>query len=203
MRHRIDHLVDERLDVFDLGVQEHLWRVVGGGERQQVDGGETGLLARRHENDDGLARAVSLDRVVRRPGHGQQPGSRVRHVQALDVELERDGANVRVEVERAVGAAAEPVGDVLGVGHGSAEGQDPDGLLELRRDVAHARAHDLDDRTLRASEQVDLVADEQLHVLHVLPLLPAAREDVPLFRRRDDDVPLCDQLQVGGLELNF
>ena len=42
-----------------------------------------------------------------------------------------------------------------------------------------------------------LAANEELHVLHVLPLLPAPRQHVPLVRRRHDDVPLRQQLQVS------
>ena len=59
----------------------------------------------------------------------------MRDVHAVDVELERHGPHVGVEVEGGVGAAAEPAGQVLGVGHGGAQGHDPHLLLQLGGDV--------------------------------------------------------------------
>lgn len=49
-----------------------------------------------------------------------------------------------------------------------------------------------------SSDQVRLVHDEEADVLDVLPLLPAAGQDVPFVRGADDDVALAEQLQVGA-----
>ena len=47
-----------------------------------------------------------------------------------------------------------------------------------------------------AADEVHLVDDEQRDALHVLALLPPAREHVPPLRRRDDNRRLLEQLQV-------
>lgn len=98
------------------------------------------------------------DGVVHRLGHGQQAGLSVTHVEALreegeeavvkmlsphgseasppvlthlDVQLQRHGPHVGVEIECGRGAAAEPVGHVFGIGQRGAEGHDADGTLNL------------------------------------------------------------------------
>ena len=60
----------------------------------------------------------------------------------------------------------------------------------------HPGAYHLDDGAVGAAHEVHLAADEKLDVLDILSLLPAAREDVPLVRRRHDDVAFGQQLQV-------
>ena len=69
------------------------------------------------------------------PAHGEQPRRVVGDVHAVDVELERHWPHVGVKVEGGVGAAAEPAGQVLGIGHGRAQGNDPHLLLQLGGDV--------------------------------------------------------------------
>lgn len=49
-----------------------------------------------------------------------------------------------------------------------------------------------------SSNEVSLVHDEEADVLDVLPLLPAARQDVPFVRGADNDVTLPQQLQVSA-----
>ena len=93
-------------------------------------------------------------------------------VERVDLMLQGDRADVGAEVEGAVGAAAQPVGQVLVVGHGGAQGDDPDRLVHLGRHATHPGAYELDDGPVRYNNEMDLVADEQLDVLHVLPLLP-------------------------------
>ena len=41
----VSHLVDEALDVLCVCVQEAVWRVLRGGEGQEVDGRDAGLEA--------------------------------------------------------------------------------------------------------------------------------------------------------------
>lgn len=100
------------------------------------------------------------DGVIHRFGHGQQASLSVTHVEALreeesgaitkpsekevstrkncppvlpdlDVQLEGDGPDVGVEIERSRGAAAKPVGHVFGIGQRRTEGHDADGTLNL------------------------------------------------------------------------
>ena len=47
------------------------------------------------------------------------------------------------------------------------------------------------------SQQVDLIDDQQGHLLHVRPVLPAAADAVPLLRRADDDVGSQQRAHVG------
>lgn len=61
----------------------------------------------------------------------------------LDVQLQRYGPDVGVEVECGRGAAAQPVGHIFGVGQRRAERHDADGALNLRGDVPHPGADDL------------------------------------------------------------
>lgn len=49
-----------------------------------------------------------------------------------------------------------------------------------------------------AADEMELVDNEEVDALDVLPLLPPPGEDVPLIRGADDDVPLGQQFQVGG-----
>ena len=63
--------------------------------------------------------------------------------EALDVQLEGHWPHVGMEAEESVCAGAQPLAKVLGVGHGGAEGHDAHLAVDLRGDVAHARAHHL------------------------------------------------------------
>ena len=45
---------------------------------------------------------------------------------------------------------------------------------------------------------MNLVADEEAKVLHILPLLPPSRNDVPLRGSANDDVPLLEQTKVSA-----
>ena len=62
------------------------------------------------------------------------------------MELEGDRSDVGMKVEECGGAAAEPLGDVLGVGQRRAERHDADVLLDLGRHEAHPRADHLQHR---------------------------------------------------------
>mmetsp|Transcript_20226 Transcript_20226/g.41320 ORF Transcript_20226/g.41320 Transcript_20226/m.41320 type:complete len:682 (-) Transcript_20226:1713-3758(-) len=178
-------------------VQEAARRVVGGGEREQVDGRELCLLGRRHKDDGRLVDGVVDHGVVGGLAHGEQPTGHVRDVVALDVNLERYRPHVGVEVEEAVVRAADPLGEVLGIGERGGEREDAHLVVGLAGDVTHARDHDLEHRPHLPSDEVHLVDDEQRDVLHVLALLPPAREHVPPLRRRDDHRAALEQLEVG------
>ena len=71
----------------------------------------------------------------------------------LYVQLQGHRPDVGVEVEEAVGGGAQPLAQVLGVGHGGAESHNPHLALDLRGHVAHARAHHLQHR-LQERERV-------------------------------------------------
>ena len=45
---------------------------------------------------------------------------------------------------------------------------------------------------------MNLVADEETNVLHILPLLPPSRDDVPLRGSADDDISLLEQTKVSA-----
>ena len=68
----------------------------------------TDLFPRGDEDQRGLLGRVLQDGMIDGLGHGEQSRSRVRHVQALDVELQRNGTHVGVEIERRVRRATQP-----------------------------------------------------------------------------------------------
>lgn len=68
------------------------------------------------------------------------------------MELQRNGPDVGVEVECGCGAAAQPVSHVFGVGQRRAEGHDADRTLDLRGDVPHPGADDLQHGLTRRNE---------------------------------------------------
>lgn len=63
----------------------------------------------------------------------------------LDVELQRYRAHIGVEIEGGRSTATKPMGHILGVGQGRAEGHNADGPLDLRGDVAHSGTDHLQD----------------------------------------------------------
>lgn len=64
----------------------------------------------------------------------------------LDVQFQRHGAHVRVEVERGGGTAAQPVGHVLSIWERGAKRHNTNGPLNLGGDVAHPGADHFQDR---------------------------------------------------------
>mmetsp|Transcript_32797 Transcript_32797/g.86200 ORF Transcript_32797/g.86200 Transcript_32797/m.86200 type:complete len:276 (-) Transcript_32797:1640-2467(-) len=96
---RVLDLGEERRDIGRLGVEEAARLAVGRGVREQIDGRELRLLGSGHVNDARPVGSVVDDRVVRRLRHREQPRRRVRHIEPLNVQLERHGAHVRVKVE--------------------------------------------------------------------------------------------------------
>ncbi len=48
------------------------------------------------------------------------------------------------------------------------------------------------------SNEMNLIYNEETNVLHVLPLFPAAWQDVPLVWGADDDVTFTQQLEVSA-----
>lgn len=67
-------------------------------------------------------------------------------------------------------------------------------MVQLRRDESHAGGDDLDDGAKRASDQVHLVDDNQVDVLHVLALPPSSRDHVPVLGCGKDDRATLEKL---------
>ena len=133
-------------EVFFTAVQETLGLGVCRAERQQVHSCELGLLARRHKDNHRELGGVLADGVVDGLHHGDEAGRGVGDGEALDVQLQGNRPHVGVETEEAMGGGSQPLAQVLGVGHRRTQGHDADLTLDLGRDVAHARAHDLKHR---------------------------------------------------------
>ena len=141
-----------RQKILLLAVQEALRLLVGSTEGEQIDGGEPGLLARGHKDNGGQLGGVPTHGMVDGLDHGHQARRGVRDGKALHVELQRNRAHVRVEAEEAVGAGPQPLAQVLGIGHGRAQSHNAHLALDLRGDVAHARAHHLQHRLQEGEE---------------------------------------------------
>mmetsp|Transcript_91188 Transcript_91188/g.158074 ORF Transcript_91188/g.158074 Transcript_91188/m.158074 type:complete len:241 (+) Transcript_91188:1708-2430(+) len=67
-------------------------------------------------------------------------------------------------------------------------------------DVAHATDDHLEDGATVAAQQMDLIKDDECHVPHVRPVLPVARDTVPLLRRGAEDVR---RIQQGDVRLGI
>ena len=48
-----------------------------------------------------------------------------------------------------------------------------------------------------STNQMQLVHNKQVYILHILPLLPPPGEDVPVLRCRHDDCPLLEEAEVS------
>mmetsp|Transcript_112262 Transcript_112262/g.317542 ORF Transcript_112262/g.317542 Transcript_112262/m.317542 type:complete len:389 (+) Transcript_112262:1395-2561(+) len=178
-------------------VQEAFGLVVGRGVQQQVDCRHAGLLAIRHEHDHGLVGRVMLDGLVHGTAHGEQPCGPMVDVETLDDHLKRHCPHVRREIEEARAAGPDPLANVLGIRQGGSKCHYPDGLLDLHRDVAHAAHHCLECWPDVTVQQVQLINNEEAHLLDALPRLPAATHQVPLLGSRDHHVGLLKDLHVA------
>eukprot|EP00982_Pelagococcus_subviridis_P006987 30392-Pelagococcus_subviridis.AAC.4 len=189
-----------RRDVVRIAREEFIRLSVRGRERQKVERGELRVLSRRDEHDGGfgVAGRVLADGGVHRPRHRLHPGLEVHDVHALDVYVERHRPHSRWKVEHPVRTRAEPLAEVLRVRERRAQADDANRLVELRADVTHPARDHLHRRSDGAADEVQLVRDEQRDVLHVLPLLPSSADDVPLVRRRDDDLSSLQKLEIRG-----
>mmetsp|Transcript_96000 Transcript_96000/g.248258 ORF Transcript_96000/g.248258 Transcript_96000/m.248258 type:complete len:606 (-) Transcript_96000:3275-5092(-) len=178
-------------------MEEALRLVVSRSVQQEVNGGHARLLAVGHEHNDGLVGRVMLDGLIDGPAHRQESRGAVVDVETLDHHLKRDGSHVRREVEQAGAACADPLADIASVGQRGRQGHDTDRLLDLHGDVPHARDHSLQSGADVAVKQMQLIDDEEAHLLHALTRLPSAAHQVPLLRSRDHDVRLLEDLDVG------
>ena len=96
------------------------------------------------------------------------------HVESVDVQLQRHWSYVGMKIKGSIGRATEPIGYILGIGHGSSQSNDPDGLVQLGRNVPHSGANDLNDGSILTSKQMNFVANEQMDILHIFTLLPSS-----------------------------
>ena len=194
----IRDLVDVRRQILGVTREELFGLPIRGGKREQVERSQLCVLARGHKHDGGLAgRRVLTDGAVHGPGHRLHTRLEVDDVDAGDADIEGHRPDRRGKVEEAVRRRADPLAQVPRVGQRSAKTDDANRLFELGADVPHAARDHLHDRSHRASNQVELIRDEERDVLHVFPLLPPAADHVPLLWRGDDHLALLEQLQVN------
>eukprot|EP00754_Rhynchopus_humris_P049346 Rhum_TRINITY_DN8342_c0_g1::Rhum_TRINITY_DN8342_c0_g1_i1::g.27448::m.27448 len=174
--------------------------------RNQRYARQTRLATRRHEDDDrlhGLDAGVRhdlrvlLDRGEARLVHRGHAGAVVAAGVSLDVQLERNGANLRPEVVKAHVLDAHPRRKVRRVRKRRGEPDHADLAAEVPAHVPHAADDHLEDRTTVASEHVDLVDHHKRDALHVRPALPVPRDAVPLLGRAAEDVRLAQLGHVG------
>mmetsp|Transcript_57678 Transcript_57678/g.103595 ORF Transcript_57678/g.103595 Transcript_57678/m.103595 type:complete len:297 (+) Transcript_57678:4096-4986(+) len=153
-----------------------------------------GLLTRVHEDENLILSSILHQLLIAHLVHG---------VEALDGLLVRN-ADVRLlewhwavlvaKVEEALlRIHPEEDGDILVVGQRGRETDQTDVLLG-GLDLADGSCHNrLKNWTARVMQQVDLIHDDQSDKLRVSTLVPSlAGDDVPLLRRRNDDLCLVD-----------
>mmetsp|Transcript_35120 Transcript_35120/g.82096 ORF Transcript_35120/g.82096 Transcript_35120/m.82096 type:complete len:336 (+) Transcript_35120:1621-2628(+) len=116
---------------------------------------------------------------------------------ALDVSSHRHGPHARLEVEEPHHPNAEPICNVIGVRQRGGQAHEADRLVQVARDVSHARHNDLQHWPSILAQQVDLIDDDQAHAAHVGPVLPVAGDAIPLLRRGHHDIGALQSFDVG------
>mmetsp|Transcript_29084 Transcript_29084/g.91049 ORF Transcript_29084/g.91049 Transcript_29084/m.91049 type:complete len:573 (+) Transcript_29084:1267-2985(+) len=188
---------EHRLELTHRHVEELALLLVRRAVGDQVERRQPRLAAARDEDEGRLVGRVDGDGAVGRLVHRRHARAVVLPREARDVHLEWHRPHRRLEVEDRVVRDAEPVGEVARVGHGGRESDDAHRLRHPLRHVPHARDDHLEDGPALLAEQVDLVDDDQRHLLHVVALLPVARDAVPLLGRRGEDVRRRERARVG------
>ena len=102
------------------------------------------------------------------------------------------------EVENVMRRGANPFSEIPGIRERDRAHHDTSVVVRLLRDVASTGYHNLVGRPNLRTDELNLVADEETNVLHILPLLPPPRDDVPLRGSADDDISLLEQTKVGA-----
>lgn len=118
---------------------------------QNINSRKSCELPGRHEDDYWLMRTVPQYCIIHRFRHGNQTGRIVRYIHSLYVKLQWYGSHARMEVERVVCIAAQPLRYVSVIGERRGKGDDPYGFLYLGWNVAHAGADHFDHRPIFAT----------------------------------------------------
>ena len=152
-----------------------------------------GLGARVHEDEDLVPARLRQHLLVADLVHQLEPLERLLLGDADVLLLQRHGPEAVVEEEHARGRLdAEQLRHVREVGQRRRQAHEPHGVAR-RLDLADRPRDDrLEDGPAVVVEQVDLVDDDQAHELRVRAVAALARDDVPLLRRRDDDLGRLD-----------
>ena len=152
-----------------------------------------GLGARVHEDEDLVPARLRQHLLVADLVHQLEPLERLLLGDADVLLLQRHGPEAVVEEEHARGRVdAEQLRHVRKVGQRRRQAHEPHGVAR-RLDLADRPRDDrLEDGAAVVVEQVDLVDDDQAHELRVRAVAALARDDVPLLRRRDDDLRRLD-----------
>lgn len=132
------HMLEVRLEICAIDVQEARLFLVGQAVRQNVVGCKTTLLARRHEANDRSVLRVFADRKVGWLGHLDHERREVRYVEALDVYFHREGSSTGRKVEDGLSSRAHPFAQIASIGERDAESDDAGLVLGLRCDVTGA-----------------------------------------------------------------
>lgn len=179
-------------------LQEPAGVTVRAGQCDEVERGESCLLAVTDIDDDLLLGGHVLDVVKDLLLHGEESGFPVILVEAVDVDVEVAGAGVGVEVECVGGLGTDPLGHLTVGGDAGRKPDQLDLVLELGGDETHAGGDDLEDGVV-FTEEMQLICDEKPDLREDLLGLPTAGKDVPVLGDGQDQVVLLDDLLVDGL----
>src|SRR5690349_13761984 len=92
------------------------------------------------------------------------------------------------KVEQADLLDTQPVSQVVCICQCSRQTYKSDPLAQLGTNIIHTRYNDFQDGTAIAAKQVNLVNNNQRHLLDIGTSLPITTDTIPLLRSRDDDV---------------
>ena len=102
------------------------------------------------------------------------------------------------EVEDMVRRGADPFTKIPGICKRDRANHNTSVDVGLLRDVASTRYHNLVGRPNLRTDELALVTDKETEVLHVLPLLPPSRDDVPLHRSANDNISFFEQTKISA-----
>lgn len=131
--------------------------LISGTHGNQIECGESGLATGGDENEDGVVSRMGVDCFEGWAVHGGHAGAVCLFGEAIEENLDGDGADTGLEIEQAKFVDSHPVSHVFSVGEGRGQADKPDRALGLLCDVAHATDDDFDDGTAILTEQVDFI----------------------------------------------
>lgn len=94
--------------------------------------------------------------------------------------------------------SADPFTQIPGICKRDGTNHNTSTVVRLLRDVASTRYHNLVGRPDLRANELNLVTNKEAKILHILPLLPPPRNNVPLRRSADDNVSLLEQTKISA-----
>lgn len=185
----VGDMVEMRLEVRKLDVEEPIFIPVCGTVGQNVVHGELALLPGRHKDDNRLRWGVFDDGQICGLRHGDHERREMGNVERLDVDLHRQRSSTLKEsvmfpdrllhqhipwgeVKDSMCVRTDPLSQLAGVGQRNAARDDSCLVVRLRRHIPGSRYNYFIRGANFAANQLDFVCDQKTDILNMLALLP-------------------------------